>query len=207
MRRSLPSFEMLNPRNFHCSGRAETASAPAHCLCVPGKMRPMVTNAPRAIGWLRCARVACARPRRGVARQPDIRSMSSSEFGHRRCGDKHRDRRAQAPALANFTGLLRLRVPRRKLPHRRRFRPPARRRLGYLARPFGLACDKSIDLVDPQAPQVHAGAQENAEFTPALILDAASPNRPYPAKRANKWRSAGARPTQAARIRFSIDGA
>jgi hypothetical protein len=120
---------------------------------------------------------------------------------------QHRDRRAQAPALANFTGLLRLRVPRRKLPHRRRFRPPARRRLGYLARPFGLACDKSIDLVDPQAPQVHAGAQENAEFTPALILDAASPNRPYPAKRANKWRSAGARPTQAARIRFSIDGA
>jgi FAD/FMN-containing dehydrogenase len=34
---------------------------------------------------------------------------------------------------------------------------------GYLARPFGLACDNiaSIDLVDPQGQQIHADAQQN----------------------------------------------
>jgi hypothetical protein len=37
--------------------------------------------------------------------------------------------------------------------------------------------------------------------------DAASPNGLSPAKRANKRRSAGARPTQAARTRFPSDGA
>jgi FAD/FMN-containing dehydrogenase len=37
---------------------------------------------------------------------------------------------------------------------------------GYLARPFGLACDNvlSIDLVDPQGNQVHADAQENPDL-------------------------------------------
>ena len=37
---------------------------------------------------------------------------------------------------------------------------------GYLARPFGLACDNvlSIDLVDPQGKQVHADAQQNADL-------------------------------------------
>jgi FAD/FMN-containing dehydrogenase len=37
---------------------------------------------------------------------------------------------------------------------------------GYLARPFGLACDSvvSIDLVDPQGQQVHADAQQNTDL-------------------------------------------
>jgi FAD/FMN-containing dehydrogenase len=37
---------------------------------------------------------------------------------------------------------------------------------GYLARPFGLACDNvlSIDLVDPQGQQVHADAQHNTDL-------------------------------------------
>jgi FAD/FMN-containing dehydrogenase len=37
---------------------------------------------------------------------------------------------------------------------------------GYLARPFGLACDNilSVDLVDPQGKQVHADAQQNADL-------------------------------------------
>ena len=37
---------------------------------------------------------------------------------------------------------------------------------GYLARPFGLACDNvlSIDLVDPQGRQVHADAVENTDL-------------------------------------------
>jgi len=37
---------------------------------------------------------------------------------------------------------------------------------GYLARPFGLACDNvvAIDLVDPQGKQVHADAQQNADL-------------------------------------------
>jgi hypothetical protein len=37
---------------------------------------------------------------------------------------------------------------------------------GYLARPYGLACDNvlSIDLVDAQGRQIHADAQQNAEL-------------------------------------------
>jgi FAD/FMN-containing dehydrogenase len=37
---------------------------------------------------------------------------------------------------------------------------------GYLARPFGLACDSllSVDLIDPDARAVHADAQENADL-------------------------------------------
>jgi FAD/FMN-containing dehydrogenase len=37
---------------------------------------------------------------------------------------------------------------------------------GYLARPFGLACDSllSVDLIDPDAHPVHADAQENADL-------------------------------------------
>lgn len=37
---------------------------------------------------------------------------------------------------------------------------------GYLARPFGLACDNvlSIDLVDPQGKPIHADAQQNADL-------------------------------------------
>ncbi len=37
---------------------------------------------------------------------------------------------------------------------------------GYLARPFGLACDNvlSIDLVDPQGRQIHASAQQNVDL-------------------------------------------
>ena len=37
---------------------------------------------------------------------------------------------------------------------------------GYLARPFGLACDNllSLDLVDPEGQQVHADAQHNADL-------------------------------------------
>ena len=37
---------------------------------------------------------------------------------------------------------------------------------GYLARPFGLACDNvlSIDLVDPQGQQIHADAQQNTDL-------------------------------------------
>jgi FAD/FMN-containing dehydrogenase len=37
---------------------------------------------------------------------------------------------------------------------------------GYLARPFGFACDNvlSVDLVDPQGKQVHADAQQNADL-------------------------------------------
>ena len=37
---------------------------------------------------------------------------------------------------------------------------------GYLARPFGLACDSllSVDLVDPDGRPVHADAQENADL-------------------------------------------
>jgi hypothetical protein len=37
---------------------------------------------------------------------------------------------------------------------------------GYLARPYGLACDNvlSIDVVDPQGQQVHADAQQNADL-------------------------------------------
>jgi FAD/FMN-containing dehydrogenase len=37
---------------------------------------------------------------------------------------------------------------------------------GYLARPFGLACDNvaSIDLVDPQGKQVHADAQQKTDL-------------------------------------------
>src|SRR5579862_2412268 len=37
---------------------------------------------------------------------------------------------------------------------------------GYLARPFGLACDSvtSIDLIDPQGRQVHADAQQNTDL-------------------------------------------
>ena len=37
---------------------------------------------------------------------------------------------------------------------------------GYLARPFGLACDSlvSVDLVDPEGQQVHADAQQNADL-------------------------------------------
>jgi FAD/FMN-containing dehydrogenase len=37
---------------------------------------------------------------------------------------------------------------------------------GYLARPFGLACDNvlSLDLVDPAGQQIHADAQQNADL-------------------------------------------
>jgi FAD/FMN-containing dehydrogenase len=37
---------------------------------------------------------------------------------------------------------------------------------GYLARPFGLACDSllSVDLVDPDGRQVHANARQNADL-------------------------------------------
>jgi hypothetical protein len=37
---------------------------------------------------------------------------------------------------------------------------------GYLARPYGLACDNvlSIDLVNPQGQQIHADAQQNADL-------------------------------------------
>ena len=37
---------------------------------------------------------------------------------------------------------------------------------GYLARPFGLACDNvlAIDLIDPQGHPVHADAQQNADL-------------------------------------------
>ncbi len=37
---------------------------------------------------------------------------------------------------------------------------------GYLARPYGLACDNvlSVDLVDPQGQQIHADAQQNADL-------------------------------------------
>lgn len=37
---------------------------------------------------------------------------------------------------------------------------------GYLARPFGLACDNalSIDLVDPEGQQIHTDAQQNADL-------------------------------------------
>jgi FAD/FMN-containing dehydrogenase len=37
---------------------------------------------------------------------------------------------------------------------------------GYLARPFGLACDSvvSIDLIDPQGKQVHADAQQSTDL-------------------------------------------
>jgi hypothetical protein len=37
---------------------------------------------------------------------------------------------------------------------------------GYLARPFGLACDNvlSVDLIDPQGQQVHADAQQNSDL-------------------------------------------
>jgi FAD/FMN-containing dehydrogenase len=37
---------------------------------------------------------------------------------------------------------------------------------GYLARPFGLACDSllSVDLVDPEGRQIHADAQQNPDL-------------------------------------------